>query len=92
MLVRVDIDINPKTIRGHYNLELVVGNKYEIHYGINQGVYEYVGREINKDEDGELHKGRHLFRNCATSEISFGYYGDTSPFEFTSIVKPYKNN
>lgn len=92
MLVAVDIDIKPKTIRGHYNLELIVGNKYEIHYGIHQGVYEYIGREINKDEDGEIYKGRHLFRNYATGEISFGYYGEVSPFEFTSIVKPYKGN
>ena len=89
MLVRVDIDEKPKTIRGHYNLELVVWNKYEVHYGIHQGVYEYIGREINKDEDGELHKGMHLFRSCETGKISFGYYGDVSPFEFTSIVKPF---
>ena len=90
MLVNVDIDVKPKTIRGHYNLELVVGNKYEIHYGINQGVYEYVGREINKDDD-ELHNGAYLFRSCKTGKISFGHYGDHSPFEFTSIVTPYKN-
>ena len=89
MLVRVDIDVKPKTIRGHYNLELVVWDKYEVHYGIHQGVYEYIGREINKDEDGELHKGMHLFRSCETGKISFGYYGDVSPFEFTSIVKPF---
>ena len=90
MLERVDIDVKPKTIRGHYNLELVVWNKYEVHYGIHQGVYEYIGREINKDDDGDLHKGAHLFRSCATGKISFGYYGDNSPFEFTSIVTPYK--
>ena len=89
MLNRIDIDVKPKTIRGHYNLELVVANKYEIHYGINQGVYEYIGQEINKDEDDELYKGRYLFKNCKTGEISFGYYGDNSPFEFTTIVKPY---
>ena len=87
MLHRIDIDVKPKTIRGHYNLELVVGNKYEIHYGINQGVYEYIGREINKDEDGELYKGRHLFKNCKTGKLSFGYHGKHSPFEFTRIVK-----
>lgn len=88
---RVDIDVKPKTIKGHYNLELVVWNKYEVHYGIHQGVYEYIGREINKDEDGELHNGMHLFRSCETGKISFGYYGDNSPFEFTSIVIPYKD-
>jgi hypothetical protein len=86
---RFDIDVNPKTIKGHYNLKLIVWNKYEIHYGIHQGIYEYIGREINKDCDGDLHNGAYLFRNCETGKISFGYYGDNSPFEFTSIVKPY---
>jgi hypothetical protein len=89
MLNRIDIDVKPKTIRGHYNLELVVCNKYEIHYGIHQGIFEYVGQEINKDDYDELHIGMYLFKNCSTGKISFGYYGDTSPFEFTTIVKPY---
>ena len=89
-MIRVGIDVKPKTIKGHNELKLIVWNKYEVHYGIHHGIYEYIGREINKDEDGELSDGMYLFRNCTTGRISFGYYGDNSPFEFTSIVKPYK--
>lgn len=65
-------------IKGHNELTLKVGNKYEIHYGIHQGVYEYVGTTMD---------GEHLFKNLKFDKVTFGYYSKTSPFEFTRIVK-----
>lgn len=70
-----------RTIEGHYNLELVVGNLYEIHYGI----YEYLGQET-----GGFWEGASRFRNIETGEI-FSYFGTSTPYEFTSIVEPYRN-
>lgn len=84
------VDITTKVINGHNKLELVFGNKYEVHYGIHQGIYEYVGRVVENKlyPNDELFTGEHLFRKCETGEISFGYHGINSPFEFTRIVRP----
>ena len=64
-------------IKGHNKLTLKVGNKYEIHYGIHQGVHEYVGTTMD---------GEHLFKNLEKDKVTFSYYSETSPFEFTRIV------
>ena len=73
----------PKVIHGHYDLELVVGNLYEIHYGVHQGIYEYLGQETEGFWEGAFR-----FKNIETNN-EFCYYGTNSPYEFTSIVEPY---
>ena len=65
------------TIKGHYDLVLKCGNKYNIRYGIHQGIHEYVGTTV---------EGEHLFKK--DGEITFGYYSKNSPYAFTIIVKP----
>ena len=87
------VDTTTKVINGYDKLELVFGNKYEIHYGIHQGIYEYVGRVVENKlyPNDELFTGEHLFRNCKSGELSFGYHGTHSPFEFTRIVKSINN-
>ena len=84
------VDIATKIINGHNKLELIFGNKYEVHYGIHQGIYEYVGKVVENKlyPNNNLFVGEHLFRKCESGEISFGYHGTHSPFEFTRIVKP----
>lgn len=79
------VDITPKTVNGHYELNLIVGHKYEIHCGIHQGIYEYLGKII---EDKNFHQvdGQYYFKGCG-KDIDFGFYGDISPFEFTRIVR-----
>ena len=77
-----DLILEDILIKGHYDLLLKVGNKYEIHYGIHQGIYEYVG--TTKDRE-------HLFKNIKTDKITFGYYSHISPFEFTAIVRNLNN-
>lgn len=84
------VDTTPETIEGHERLVLEVGQKYEIHYGIHQGIYEYVGRVAKHDHCNRFSKGEHLFRKIETGEITFGYYGTSSPYEFTSIVRRYE--
>ena len=83
------VDTTTKVINGYDKLELVFGNKYEIHYGIHQGIYEYVGKVVENKlyPKDELFIGEHLFRNCKSGELSFGYHGTYSPFEFTRIVR-----
>lgn len=83
------VDTTTRVINGYDKLELIVGNKYEVHYGIHQGVYEYVGKVVENKlyPNDELFTGEHLFRNCETGKLSFGYHGIHSPFEFTRIVK-----
>ena len=73
------VDTTPKTINGHYELNLIVGKNYRICYGINQGMYEYLGKTIDVP-------GQYLFKNRDNSEL-FGFYGDHSPFEFTRIIR-----
>ena len=76
-----------ETIHGHHDLVLEVGNLYDIYYGINQGVYEYLG--ILEEFDGyKWFIGAHLFKNIETGK-EFAYYGYTSPYQFTSIVQPH---
>ena len=78
------MNTNKRIIKGHNELELVVGNLYDIHYGINQGVYEYLGQETEG-----FWKGASVFRNVETNQY-FNYFGTFSPYEFTNIIKPYK--
>lgn len=73
-----------RIIKGHNDLELIVGNLYEVHYGINQGIYVYVGEQTEG-----FWKGASIFKNIETNEY-FNYYGESSPYEFTSIVTPHK--
>ena len=68
-------------VKGHKDLCLRVGNKYNIHYGIHQGVHEYVGAK----PDGE-----NLFKKIGADKVTFSYYGNYSPFEFTRIVTDLK--
>lgn len=83
------VDTTTQVINGHDKLELIAGNKYEVHYGIHQGIHEYLGKVIENTSypNNKLFTGEHLFRNCDTGNISFGYHGTHSPFEFTRIVK-----
>lgn len=77
-----ELSLSAETIvvNGHYDLELVVGKKYFISYGIHFGEYIYEGYN-----NGEVY-----FRNCETNEITFAFYAETSPFELTRIVTPIK--
>ena len=71
-------------------LELIPGHRYEIHYGIHQGIYIYEGVVVDNETNRKNHPhsiGSHMFRNEKTGELSFGYYGHTSPSEFTRIVR-----
>ena len=73
-------------IEGHYNLELIPGEKYRISFGVNQGIYVYEG--ILEKSDGYEHLvGAHSFKNIDNGQ-TFSYYGYSSPYEFTSIVQP----
>ena len=74
---------NKRIIKGHYNLELIPGSLYDIHYGVNQGVYEYVGQETEG-----FWENASVFRNIENNKY-FNYFGTSSPYEFTSIVKPH---
>lgn len=82
------VNIEPEIIEGYRTLVLEVGKKYNIRYGIHRGEYEYVGKVSENDKNNPYSHGEHLFRYCKTGEITFGYYGYTSPWEFTSIVQP----
>lgn len=92
-------DLEPETIVGYtlahdepVRLELIPGNLYEIHYGIHQGIYKYEGKVADDEKNYPEHRfsiGCHMFRSMSTGELSFGYYGKTSPSEFTAIVKPH---
>ena len=64
-------------VKGHNVLTLRVGNKYNIQYGIHNGVHEYVGT---------TKEGKHLFKKLETNIVSFGFHSYNSPFEFTRIV------
>lgn len=80
--------MNTKTriIKGHYDLELIVGNYYKIRYGIHQGVYKYLGQETKG-----FWKDASVFENIVNHN-KFCYYGLTSPYEFTGIVHPIKES
>lgn len=86
-----NLDTSIEVVNGHYDLVLKVGNLYDIHYGIHQGVYEYVGKIKEGDMDHPHFWGQHMFKQLSTGKITFGYFGYTSPYEFTSIVKPHKD-
>jgi hypothetical protein len=80
--------MNTKTriIKGHYDLELIVGNFYKIRYGIHQGVYKYLGQETKG-----FWKDASVFENIVNHN-KFCYYGLNSPYEFTSIVHHIKES
>ena len=80
--------MNTKTriIKGHYDLELIVGNFYKIRYGIHQGVYKYLGQETKG-----FWKDASVFENIVNHN-KFCYYGLNSPYEFTSIVHSIKES
>lgn len=80
------VDITPKTINGHYELNLIAGHKYEIRYGIHQGMYEYLGQIIEDKDFPQDAVGQYYFKSC-DKDIEFAFYGDISPFEFTRIVR-----
>ena len=73
-----------RIIKGHYELELVVGKLYRINYGINQGIYKYLGQEDN--EEDFWYKAS-IFENVKSGQ-KFCYFGTSSPFEFTGIIHP----
>lgn len=85
-------DTATEIIHGSYDLILEAGKLYNVHYGIHQGVYEYVGKVKEGDKEYPYSCGEHLFKDIKTGEITFGYYGYNSPYEFASIVQPYKVN
>ncbi len=82
------LDKTPDVIEGHCKLELIPGDLYEIHYGIHQGRYVYVGRQMDDNDLPEEYRAYHMFRPVDSDEITFSYYGHTSPYEFTLIVRP----
>jgi hypothetical protein len=82
----VGLDQSVDVVVGHGKLVLIPGNEYEIHYGIHQGRYVYVGRKMDDNDLPEDYRANHMFRPVDSNEITFSYYGHTSPYEFTSIV------
>jgi hypothetical protein len=74
-----------RVIYGHYDLKLIVGNKYRVLYGANQGTYVYEG-QYTKD-DSEFWDGASKFVNVENGQV-FAYFGISSPYEFTTIVHP----
>lgn len=74
------MDLTNKTIHGHYDLELIPETLYDIHYGIHQGVYKYLGQE----SEG-FWKGAYMFIN-EKNGMTFNHYA-SHPYEFTLIVK-----
>lgn len=83
-----NLDTKTEIIHGHYDLVLRVGSLYEVHYGIHQGIFQYVGKVKENDKVHPHSRKQHLFKNINTGEITFGYYGYNSPYEFTTIVHP----
>ena len=90
-------DTGPETIIGYQmaedeprRLELIPGDRYEIHYGIHQGTYRYEGKVADNAENKKNYPFSircHMFRIEKMGELSFGYYGYTSPSEFTRICR-----
>ena len=76
-----------RIIEGHYKLELIPDNIYLIKYGVNQGLYKYIGKE---DNESYLWCGASVFENIITGKM-FCYYGVFSPYEFTRIVTDTKD-
>jgi len=72
-----------RIIHGYNDLKLIVGQLYDIHYGVNQGIYEYMGQETEG-----FWKNASVFRNIENNKY-FNYYGTNSPYEFTNIVSPH---
>jgi len=75
-----------RIIEGHCKLELIHNNIYLIEYGVNQGLYRYIGQEDNKSD---FWYEASIFENIITNK-KFCYYGINSPYEFTSIIKDTK--
>ena len=74
-----------RIIKGHYDLELIVGNYYKIRYGIHQGVYKYLGQETKG-----FWKDASLFVNIVNKD-NFYYYGLTSPMNLLELYTQLKN-
>ena len=88
-------DTTPETIVGPQLgqdkpdiLQLIPGDRYEIHYGIHQGTYVYEGtvadNKVNRKNYPYSIK-EHMFRSEKTGELSFGFYGYHEPSLFTRI-------
>lgn len=69
----------PQVIHGHSDLELIPGKLYDIHYGINQGVYEYLGKETKG-----FWEGAYTFKNIENDKL-FCHYA-SHPYEFVGFV------
>jgi hypothetical protein len=87
-------DLTPETIVGpqlggrEIILELIPGDKYEIHYGIHQGIYRYEGVVADNKENRKNHPHsikEHMFRKIDTGDLTFGFYGYHEPSLFTRI-------
>lgn len=80
------MNLSERIIKGHTELHLIPENKYRVSYGVNQGIYIYKGQYEKSDD--EFWSGASLFINEKTGN-KFCYFGTSSPYEFTSIIKPY---
>ena len=90
-------DLTRKTIIGYqmgedepYRLELIPGDRYEIHYGIHQGIYIYEGVVSDNYSNRKNYPhsiGEYMFRSVETGEVSFGFYPKNNESLFTRICK-----
>lgn len=71
-----------RLINGHCKLELIPDKIYLVEYGVNQGLYKYIGKE---DDESNFWCGASIFKNIINGK-KFCYYGNNSPYEFTRIV------
>jgi len=78
----INMNTETRIIKGHYILKLVPEKYYRISYGVNQGIYKYLGQETEG-----FWKGASIFENIINHK-QFNYYGLSSPYEFTGIVNP----
>lgn len=88
-------DRNEEVIQGYQMgedeprlLEMVPGDRYEIHYGIHQGTYIYEGKVADNKTNRKNHPysiNEYMFRNEKTGELSFGFYPHVEPSLFTRI-------
>lgn len=88
-------DTTPETILGYQmaedeprRLELISGDRYEIHYGIHQGTFIYEGKVADNETNRKNYPfsiNEYMFRNEQTGELSFGFYPHVEPSLFTRI-------
>ena len=72
-------DKKPQVIHGGHDLELIPGKLYDIHYGVNQGVYEYLGKETKG-----FWEGAYTFKNTENGKL-FCHHA-SHPYEFVGCV------